>query len=519
MHRIFRGVLVLTLAASLAARAQVVLQPRLLAGTTLRYSFRIAHQLQVDYNRRLGVGQQQDVQRKYEVSGILALTVMPPGEGGSIELEGRFEELRLSQWYWGEDRTDVEQMLAAVARQQVRVTRDAAGTVNLIPAARIPLERFRADIQSLESLATLPLVDAGAEPVAPGARWQREIPPERFRYDGQPAPDTTTETYEYVGDRTLNDRPAALLAIETLLPLGAMEFPGQAQATLQLAQEGMSLRTGGEARTETLALVELARGLLLAAQERTNSFYRVTVRNELVDPQAKIPVPLMTVRFTGERAVRWLGPGEEGLVAAVTALPALDALRGGRHASRPATRVEPSLGDIARELRAQREQSSPETVRRTPTRRPAVEERELQHFPVNRATAPTSDLARFDPTNSRDGNGSLQVIVQEPAVIPLFAVTNLDIENAQVVYQAWLRTEDVRGQAYLEMLCYFEGLGEFFSRGLAQALTGTHSWVRVETPFLLERGQKPSRISLNLVINGRGRVWIDDIRLLRRPLR
>jgi hypothetical protein len=63
------------------------------------------------------------------------------------------------------------------------------------------------------------------------------------------------------------------------------------------------------------------------------------------------------------------------------------------------------------------------------------------------------------------------------------------------------------------------GEGEFFSRGLDRPLTGTTSWAAVATPFFLEAGQRPDLIRLNLVVNGKGRAWIDDIRLLRQPHR
>jgi hypothetical protein len=71
------------------------------------------------------------------------------------------------------------------------------------------------------------------------------------------------------------------------------------------------------------------------------------------------------------------------------------------------------------------------------------------------------------------------------------------------------------------MWCHFPGQGEFFSRGPARALTGltgTTDWTLVETPFVLKQGQKPDNVRLNLVITGKGTVWIDDIRLLRGPL-
>jgi hypothetical protein len=74
------------------------------------------------------------------------------------------------------------------------------------------------------------------------------------------------------------------------------------------------------------------------------------------------------------------------------------------------------------------------------------------------------------------------------------------------------------GQAYLEMMCHFPGKGEFFSRGLMNPLTGTTDWMTIETPFLLKMGENPDNVKLNLVVNGTGTVWIDDIRLLKGPL-
>jgi len=35
----------------------------------------------------------------------------------------------------------------------------------------------------------------------------------------------------------------------------------------------------------------------------------------------------------------------------------------------------------------------------------------------------------------------------------------------------------------------------------------------------LKKGQKPELVKLNLVITGKGTVWIDDIKLIRGPLR
>jgi hypothetical protein len=76
----------------------------------------------------------------------------------------------------------------------------------------------------------------------------------------------------------------------------------------------------------------------------------------------------------------------------------------------------------------------------------------------------------------------------------------------------------VEGRVFLEMWCHFLGKGEFFSRGLQSPLTGTTNWITEETSFLLRKGENPDTVRLNLVIDGKGTAWIDDIRLLKSPL-
>jgi hypothetical protein len=117
-----------------------------------------------------------------------------------------------------------------------------------------------------------------------------------------------------------------------------------------------------------------------------------------------------------------------------------------------------------------------------------------------------------------EGKASLKISLTEPAVIPLYETGDLDIEEAALVYQAKLRTQDVQGRVYLEMWCHFEGKGEFFSRGLDSPLSGTNNWVSVEIPFFLKAGENPDNVKLNIVGEGTGAVWVDDIRLFKRPL-
>ena len=123
-----------------------------------------------------------------------------------------------------------------------------------------------------------------------------------------------------------------------------------------------------------------------------------------------------------------------------------------------------------------------------------------------------------DTDITSDGDGSLRVSATAPLTIRLYETGDLGVENARVVYQAKLRTENMDGRVYLEMWCHFPEKGEFFSRALDSPISGTVDWTWQETPFLLKKGENPDHIRLNLVIDGKGTVWIDEARLVTAPL-
>jgi hypothetical protein len=124
----------------------------------------------------------------------------------------------------------------------------------------------------------------------------------------------------------------------------------------------------------------------------------------------------------------------------------------------------------------------------------------------------------LDAREKKEGKGSLRIDIAEPMVIRLFETGDLDIEDAVLVYQARLRTEAVRGRVYLEMWCHFEGKGEFFSQGLDTTLSGTTKWTRLEIPFFLKAGENPDNVKLNVVCEGSGTLWVDDVRLIKRAI-
>lgn len=145
---------------------------------------------------------------------------------------------------------------------------------------------------------------------------------------------------------------------------------------------------------------------------------------------------------------------------------------------------------------------------------------ELKHYPIEdlEGVISRTDVA-FDREITSDGNGSLRFTVDQPTTIRLYETGDIDVENARLAYRAKVRTEGIEGKVYLEMWCQFTGKGEFFSRDLSSPLGGTTDWSTEETPFFLKAGENPDSVQLNLVVDGKGTVWIDDIHLFKGPLR
>ena len=116
-----------------------------------------------------------------------------------------------------------------------------------------------------------------------------------------------------------------------------------------------------------------------------------------------------------------------------------------------------------------------------------------------------------------EGKGSIKITTAWPTTVCLGEVTGIQIDNAKLVYRARVKT-DLKGTAFLEMWCHVGG-GQYFSKGMNSTAGGKEDWKQIETPFLLKAGEKAEKVTLNLIINGIGTVWVDDAVLSREPLK
>jgi hypothetical protein len=125
------------------------------------------------------------------------------------------------------------------------------------------------------------------------------------------------------------------------------------------------------------------------------------------------------------------------------------------------------------------------------------------------------DTSRVSPKIEADtkvkveGKSSVKITTKWPTTVCLGEVVKPNIENAQLIYSAKVKS-DLSGSAYLEMWAHVKGR-QYFSRGMNEMVTGKSDWRTIHTPFIFQKDQKPEKITLNLVINGMGTVWVDEI--------
>jgi hypothetical protein len=146
-----------------------------------------------------------------------------------------------------------------------------------------------------------------------------------------------------------------------------------------------------------------------------------------------------------------------------------------------------------------------------------IESTELKKLSLDDASVLGTTITT-DTNVKSEGNGSIRISTLWPTTICLSEVSGLDVENTTLIYQAKVKSEKLEGTAFLEMWCYV-GSRQYFSRGLNSAVTDTLDWKTLQTPFMLQAGQKAEKVTLNIVINGKGTIWIDGISLFKTPLK
>lgn len=147
---------------------------------------------------------------------------------------------------------------------------------------------------------------------------------------------------------------------------------------------------------------------------------------------------------------------------------------------------------------------------------------EIMEFPINGPEdIVSSELVQSDPENE----GALLVDSNGNTEVELFDLFNEELGEKRLTYSAKLKseglsaTDDTRGIAYLELKALFPDGEELLARGPRVPVTGTSDWTNANTVLYVDKGVNPDTVILSLIVEGEGKVWIEDVKLLHRPLR
>lgn len=144
----------------------------------------------------------------------------------------------------------------------------------------------------------------------------------------------------------------------------------------------------------------------------------------------------------------------------------------------------------------------------------------IAHYPLSREAVPTGADAVFDPDVSQDGGGSLMVVTGERGGrLRLYRLDEVGPVEGSLLYTGFLKSEDLRGSAFFELWCHPAGGNPAFVRSVPRRVAGTSDWKPQELAFSQpETCHDPASVELNVVIDGAGTVWIDNLRLWDVPV-
>ena len=140
---------------------------------------------------------------------------------------------------------------------------------------------------------------------------------------------------------------------------------------------------------------------------------------------------------------------------------------------------------------------------------------QIAHYPLSAEEVPAGADAVFDPDVSQDGGGSLRVATgEEGGRLRLYRLDDVGPVEGSLLYTGFLKSRDLKGSAFFELWCHPTEGNPAFVRGFPRRVAGTSDWKPQELSFSQPGTcRDPASVELNVVIQGAGTVWIDNLRL------
>lgn len=113
------------------------------------------------------------------------------------------------------------------------------------------------------------------------------------------------------------------------------------------------------------------------------------------------------------------------------------------------------------------------------------------------------------------------LLVENPqTTITVLDVPDPNITKPRYAIRGQVRYEAVEGKGYLEMWNHFPAGKPHFSRTLAasgpmQSIEGSSDWRPFVLPFFIGSAERPQKLVVNVVLPGKGRVWLGPLSLVQ----
>ncbi len=127
-------------------------------------------------------------------------------------------------------------------------------------------------------------------------------------------------------------------------------------------------------------------------------------------------------------------------------------------------------------------------------------------------------------TNGASETASLQIenSSDKPVLVSLWSLAKPGISESTYAISGKVKYSDVQGEAYIELLSYFDSGGPYFSRTLGRmaptsGLSGSSDWRDFMLPFFVNDGsnKRPTKLDINVYFPGKGRIWLGPIDLIQ----
>lgn len=128
----------------------------------------------------------------------------------------------------------------------------------------------------------------------------------------------------------------------------------------------------------------------------------------------------------------------------------------------------------------------------------------------------------MDNEISYDGLGSIRVESEDSATAYLFIVRDIKLKRVNLKWEAYCKSEDLEGKAFMEIGVQiysnsWRKYDTFIYRG-DEFISKTTNWKKLKVEFLSTENRMISTVQLNLIVKGRGTVWIDQVKLTATPI-